>query len=435
MVYNNKAAAYIFSIFAMSSAIISFYLNINLSVITSNSGINEYLSELNIFTKNGGAVNDLQTHWEYIQLLKNDINNLFIYELGVDYKLLNYPLHHLIISQIPFVNSNLKIYLLIFFIISLFLPVLFYKCLVIKYENISREKLLVLASIIYILPGFQYSAIWGNSHITALFFLLYSIYFILKLEKSNFERSKYIYCSILFLALAAYVKQFYVFLFPFYLLIIIKKKAIPIHKVIIFISALGLPGLIFLIKNPVLLFGLRLNDINITNFPSSILISSSIIFIYLIPFIFQYFYNNSINYRLLFLEILKKKSTILIITLVFFILYNYFYYESNIGGGIIYKISNIILDNNYIFLVSAYFGIFLILYYSGNSISNYFLSLSLLVTFSTGFFIFQKYFEPMFFILLLSFYDKKRIEKSIIPGINWIIFYFTTYYLALNIIY
>ena len=63
----------------------------------------------NIFTKNGGAVSDLKTHWKYIQLLKKDINNLFLYELGVDFKLLNYPLHHLIISQIPFVNSNLKI--------------------------------------------------------------------------------------------------------------------------------------------------------------------------------------------------------------------------------------------------------------------------------------------------------------------------------------
>ena len=435
MVHNNKAAAYIFSIFAMSSAIISFYLNINLSVITSNSGINEYLSELNIFTKNGGAVNDLRTHWEYIQILKNDINNLFIYELGVDYKLLNYPLHHLIISQIPFVNSNLKIYLLIFFIISLFLPVLFYKCLVIKYENISRGKLLVLASIIYILPGFQYSAIWGNSHITALFFLLYSIYFILKLEKSNFERSKYIYCSILFLALAAYVKQFYVFLFPFYLLIIIKKKAIPIHKAIIFISALGLPGLIFLIKNPVLLFGLRLNDINITNFPSSILISSSIIFFYLIPFIIQYFINNNITYKVLFLEISKKKITILIITLIFFIISNYFYYDSNIGGGVIYKLSNIILKNNYIFLLSAYLGIYSIIYYSGENIYSYSLSLLLLVTFSTGYFVFQKYFEPMFFILLFTFYDKKRIKKTINPSINWIAFYFTSYYLTLNIIY
>ena len=198
MIHNNRAAAYIFIIFAISSTIISFYLNINLSVITSNSGINEYLSELNILTKNGGAVSDLQTHWKYIQILKEDINNLFTYELGVDYKLLNYPLHHLIVSQIPFVNSSLKIYLLAFFIISLFLPILFYRCLIIRYGNISKEKLLVLSSIIYILPGFQYSAVWGNPHVTALFFLLFSIYFFLKLEKSNFEINKHIYWSIFF---------------------------------------------------------------------------------------------------------------------------------------------------------------------------------------------------------------------------------------------
>ncbi|MDC0618163.1 hypothetical protein OAO85_02410 [Candidatus Pelagibacter sp.] len=433
MIHNNKFVAYTLSIVAISSAIISFYLNINLSVIPSNTGINEYLSEFNIFTKNGGAVSDLKTHWKYIQLLKKDINNLFLYELGVEFKLLNYPLHHLIVSQIPIISSNLKIYLSVFFIISLFLPLLFYKCLIIKYENINKEKLLTLASIIYILPGFQYSAIWGNPHITALFFLLFSIYFILKLKKLNFKNNNYIYYSLFFLALAAYVKQFYVFLFPFFLFIILKKKTIPPIKIIFFLLTIGLPGLFFFIKNPKLLFGL--NTLNITNLPSSILICSAIIFFYLIPFIFQYFYNNPINYRLLFLEILKKKSTILIITLVFFILYNYFYYEGNIGGGIIYKISNIILDNNYIFFVSAYFGICSIFYYSGNNIDNYFLSLLLLISFSTGFFVFQKYFEPMFFILLLSFYDKKRIEKSIIPSINWIIFYFTTYYLALNIIY
>ena len=220
MVHNNKVVAYTFSIFAISSAIISFYLNINLSVITSYTGINEYLREFNIFTKDGGAVSDLKTHWKYIQLLREDINNLIIYELGVDFKLLNYPLHHLIVSQIPIINSNLKIYLLLFFVISLFLPILFYKCLVIKYKNIDKEKLLALASIIYILPGFQYSAIWGNPHITALFFLLFSIYYILKLKKSNFENNNYIYYCIFFLALASYVKQFYVFLFPFYLLII-----------------------------------------------------------------------------------------------------------------------------------------------------------------------------------------------------------------------
>ena len=138
---------------------------------------------------------------------------------------------------------------------------------------------------------------------------------------------------------------------------------------------------------------------------------------------------------MLFLEILKKKITVLIFTLIFFILNNYFYYEGGIGGAIIYKLSNNILNNYYIFFISAYLGIYSIFYYSGNSINNYFLSLLLLITFSTGFFIFQKYFEPMFLILLLAFYDKKIIEKSIMLGINWIILYFTTYYLALNIFY
>ena len=433
MIHNNKVVAYTFSILAISSAIISFYLNINLSVVASYNGIIEYLNEFNIFTKYGGAASDLKTHWKYIQLLRGDINNLIIYELGVDYKLLNYPLHHLIVSQIPIINSNLKIYLLVFFIISLFLPVLFYKCLIIKYENINKEKLLALASIIYILPGFQYSAIWGNPHITALFFLLFSVYFILKLEKLNFENNNYIYYSLFFLALTAYVKQFYVFLFPFFLLIILKKKTIQPIKIIFFLLALGLPGIVLLIKNPALLFGL--NTLDITNFPSSILICSSIIFFYLIPFIFQYFYNNPTTYRALFLKVLKKKNTILIITLIFFVSNNYFYYGGNIGGGVIYKISNIILKNHYIFLMSAYLGMYSIFYYSKNNIDNYFLSLLLLITFSTGFFIFQKYFEPMFFILLLSFYDKKRIEKSINSGINWIIFYFTAYYLTLNIIY
>ena len=433
MIHYNKIFAYTFSIFAITSAIISFYLNINLSVIASYTGINEYLREFNIFTKNGGAVSDLATHWKYIQMLKDDINNLFIFRLGVDFKLLNYPLHHLIVSQIPFINSNLKIYLSVFFIISLFLPVLFYKCLIIKYKNINKNKLLTLASTIYVMPGFQYSAIWGNPHITALFFLLFSIYFILKLKKSNFENNNYIYYCILFLALASYVKQFYVFLFPFYLLIIIKKKKTPIINIIIFIVLLGLPGLLFLIKNPVLFFGL--SSLNITNFPSSVLICLTMIFFYLIPFVFQYFYNNPITYKVLFLEILKKKNTILILTLIFFILNYYFYYEGDIGGGIIYKFSNIVLNNNYIFFISAYLGIYSILYYSGSSINNYLLSLLLLITFSTGFFIFQKYFEPMFLILFLTFYDKKKIEKSIMLGINWIIFYFTTYYLALNIIY
>lgn len=107
------------------------------------------------------------------------IGNLLKFELGLGTytKHLNFPLHHIIIPQIPIVSTNLKIYLLSFFLISLSLPILFYKCLIIRFLDIEKIKLTGLVSIIYILPGFQYSAIWGNPHITALFFLLFSVYF------------------------------------------------------------------------------------------------------------------------------------------------------------------------------------------------------------------------------------------------------------------
>ena len=105
-------------------------------------------------------------------------------------------------------------------------------------------------SLVYILPAYQYSAIWGNPHITALFFLLFSIYFFLKLENLNYKITKYFYYSVIFLALAAYTKQFYVFLFPFLLWIYYREtQFILFIKIIIFTFLLSLPGVFFLLKN------------------------------------------------------------------------------------------------------------------------------------------------------------------------------------------
>ena len=125
LVLNKKFYIYSFSIFAFTSTIISFYLNINLSSINSYLQFNQFLLQYNIKANNGGAVADLQTHWNYIQILREDIGNLFVYELGKDDKLLNYPLHHIIISQIPIIGSNLKVYLLSYFLLSLTLPIFF----------------------------------------------------------------------------------------------------------------------------------------------------------------------------------------------------------------------------------------------------------------------------------------------------------------------
>ncbi len=435
LVQNKKIIAYTFSILAVISAIISFNLDINLSIVNSHSIINTHLVEFDIFTKNGGAPSDLKTHWMYIQVLRENISNLITYKLGgPNFKLLNYPLHHIIISQIPFVGSNLKIYLLSFFIISLFLPLLFYKCLIIKFPQIDRYKLLNLASIIYLLPAFQYSAIWGNPHITALFFLLFSIYFFLKFENSNFKNIKYVYFNIFFLGLAAYTKQFYVFLFPFIFIYYLQKIDFKSFiKISIFTTLYSLPGLFFLIINPYLYVGL--STLNVTNFPSSIIICTSIISFYIFPFAFQSLINNTIDYKDLFTKIIKIIFTIFLISIIFFILSYSFFYDGTIGGGIVYKISNITFGNNYFLFLVSYFGLYLILYYTENTLPKYILSILLLLTFSTGFFIFQKYFEPMFFILFIIFFDHKKVETAISKNNLWVILYFSMYYIGLNILY
>lgn len=430
-VQNKKFYIYSFSILAFTSTIISFYLNINLSSINSYVGFNEYLLEYNINAKDGGATADIQTHWSYIRLLSENIRNLLSYELGVEEKILSYPLHHIIISQIPIVNSDLKIYLLFYFLFSLTLPILFYRCLILRFPNMNKDNLLGIASIIYILPAFQYSAIWGNPHITALFFLLTSIYFHLKLGQTKYIIDKYFFWSLVFLALAAYTKQYYVFLFPFILFIYFKNTSLLFFfKILLFCLIIALPGIFFLIKNPLLFTGLQSKHLDVTNFSSSVLIISSMVFFYTAPIFIQYFLNNFNKGN--FVKIFNFKQITLVI-FIFLLLNNSFYYNGSLGGGVIYKVSNIIFSTNLIFLICSFFGLFLILFYSKNSMSNWLLSLLLLISFSTGIFIFQKYLEPMLWILFFLFFDLKKIEESISKNNLIIILYFSIYYIGLNL--
>tara|TARA_B110000046_G_scaffold71047_2_gene78979 strand:- start:1197 stop:2513 length:1317 start_codon:yes stop_codon:yes gene_type:complete len=431
LVQNKKFYIYSFSILAFTSTIISFYLNINLSSINSYVGFNEYLLEYNINAKDGGATADIQTHWSYIRLLSENIRNLLSYELGVEEKILSYPLHHIIISQIPIVNSDLKIYLLFYFLFSLTLPILFYRCLILRFPNMNKDNLLGIASIIYILPAFQYSAIWGNPHITALFFLLTSIYFHLKLGQTKYIIDKYFFWSLVFLALAAYTKQYYVFLFPFILFIYFKNTSLLLFfKILLFCLIIALPGIFFLIKNPLLFTGLQSKHLDVTNFSSSVLIISSMVFFYTAPIFIQYFLNNFNKDN--FVKIFNFKQITLVI-FIFLLLNNSFYYNGSLGGGVIYKVSNIIFSTNLIFLICSFFGLFLILFYSKNSMSNWLLSLLLLISFSTGIFIFQKYLEPMLWILFFLFFDLKKIEESISKNNLIIILYFSIYYIGLNL--
>ena len=379
----------------------------------------------------GGTIPDLQTHWNFIQKIR-DVGLFNILEIetgeksaiGVDSKLLNFPLHHIIFSQIYFINDNLNAYLNFYFLFSLLVPYLFYLCCTEKFDQIKKTKLVIFSSIILILPNFQSSAIWGNNHNTAIIFFLVAILYLIKVEKNEKQKNIHIFTSYFFLFLATYTKQYYLIFFPIFFLKFFLKFKFNVIPISIISSFLSIPGFIYLANN----LGLFKNILfSATNFSSSILVVVSIISIYLIPF----FFIQALYDKKYFENLLKRKSFyffVLIFVVYVFLFHNNFIYDEQIGGGAFIKLNNLIFDNYNFYLFLSILLSIIVLSFSLNSKSDIFLTSLILISFSSGWYIFQKYFEPMYFIVFVLLYDRKLILNLINKNLNLVYYYFSFYW-------
>jgi|TARA_B110001450_G_C17623885_1_gene482343 hypothetical protein len=388
-----------------------------------------FLFKLDI--SNGGSARDIYFHWNYILALKNGLGIFMQKDLFTDLGMEiphHYPLHHLIISRFSFLSNDLDSYLNFYFIFCLFLPILFYFCLDNRFPEVEVDRKIFISSIIYFLPNYQASAIWGNTHITSLSFFLGSLYFLINLEKLKDKNINLnIFLAVFFLACAAYTRQYYVIFFPYLFISIIRLTKL---KNIIFFcltsSVLSIPGLFLLYKHPILFFGQGGNS---TDFKSSILIVLSIIFIYLTPFFISDFKSklSEIN------QLLKNKKTLFILfflSIIFFYLLLDFNYNGYIGGGLYFKISNVIIGNNIFFFIISFFSLLLCFYYFKERIEDIFLIIIISTTFSSGWPIFLKYFEPwlIFCMFLLIYKDFAKKLFKFNPHI--VFFYFLTYWVG-----
>ena len=131
----------------------------------------------------------------------------------------HFPLHHIILSRLIYLIEDQNSLRLFLCIISISVPLLFYYNLKIKFNNIDKNILLFLASLIFILPSFRYSAIWANNHITASIFFLLSTLFFLKWEKKgiNNELNINLILNVFFLSLAVYTRQYYALFFLYFI--------------------------------------------------------------------------------------------------------------------------------------------------------------------------------------------------------------------------
>ena len=347
----------------------------------------------------GGAQNDFNETWPYILNLKNDI---FYHYLN--WENIHLPLHYILISFLYRIIENVEIIRFIFCLASLSLPLIFYMCLIRKFDNLDKNNLFIFACSILLLPTFRYTAIWTNVQITAQIFFLISIYFYLSWSKENNNKiDKNLILQNLFLALSVYTRQDYAIYYLFFMIIYFQKLNFnDFFKLAIFILVLATPGIIFILDQQSVL------NIKFTSkLQNFLLVNSSIMSFYLIPIFFLVAINK--------IEFFKKDLkffiySFLLFTILVFILSLKFDYNYILGGGFILKLSLILFNSKYLFYLSCIIGLVLLSYLSKISINNSILILLVIFGYSADI-VYQKYFEPIFIFLLFLLMNSNIFQE------------------------
>ena len=174
---------------------------------------------LKIDISNGGSSGDLSYHWKYILALNDNLKILLETDHQHKYGYpFHFPLHHIIISRFDYLVSNLENYINFYFVISLFLPCLFYLCLQNRFPEIQTSKKIFLASIIYFLPKLPGISNMGKlAYYKFIFFYRFIIFFNYFRKKQKHEyKFKYFFYGT-FYGVCCLYKTILCYLFPIFI--------------------------------------------------------------------------------------------------------------------------------------------------------------------------------------------------------------------------
>ena len=224
----------------------------------------------------------------------------------------------------------------------------------------------------------------------------------------------------LFLSFAIYCIQTYLLLFLFYLYkYFSSEKLKDFIKLFVFSALLSLPGFLFIILNPRIVgFG----DIITRDLYYTLSSNFSIIF-----FFFIFLLLNKKNLKIIINEIknFKNLEIFIIILITFFVFYfqEFFALDPRLrGGGFFYKLSYLILSNNLIFITSALLGLivsYIVIKYE----QNFFYAILIINLMSLNFIVYQKYFEPLFLIMIAILF-KNFLINNILSNLKNVLFFY-----------
>jgi hypothetical protein len=322
----------------------------------------------------------------------------------------------------------------LYVLISSFIPIIFYISLKKKFRGSNKNLLFLISLIIFLSPYFRSSSSWLTTDNLATLFFILSISKFLSLERKKNYNNLFL-CSF-YLIIATYIRQYYAIFFPLYFVLIfnsLTKKEILfllLILVIYFIPIFFYYYIFFSFNTEAQYIGF--SSLISVNLFYTLIIFLSLYFFYLLPFYFFIRQNKLTSY----FSILKKNFLFFIIISITFLIILYLnpIIPRQYGGGIFMKLSSI-LNNNFIIYFASYLGT-LLLIINFNKI-NFSVYISLIIMFPF-FNIYQKYYDPLLLIVILTLTKNNFFQKTLEQNkynINIIFIYYFFYLVSANFYY
>mgnify|MGYP001462032224 FL=1 len=224
-----------------------------------------------------------------IQAFSADLKNTFInYDF---YGHRHSPVYLIFLSFLKSIGFDFNLIRFVHLNLSILLIYFFYKCLLIKFNNIEKNLLLIFSFSIFLSPTFRSLAIWPDTRIIGLLFFTISILEFLKYLK--YKKNIYIWKNTIFLILSSYISpNFSLFLIFFAYHYLKERNFKNLFFLFLFCLLSSLPVFYYIfildvnflmVNTPGEIAG---ENISLSfNISDKILIISSIILFHLIPFL------------------------------------------------------------------------------------------------------------------------------------------------------
>ena len=334
----------------------------------------------------------------------------------------------------PFFGDFEKYRLVVFFI-SLLGPIIFYKLLTIRFNEIDKKVLFLLASIIYLSPYYRTSGYWALNENYAIFSMILSFLFLEKFFKFESRKLLNIILVVFLSSLTLYFDQKFLIVPLVCFFSIIFKEIHKKYKIITLVTylILSIPYLYLILRwkgivPPATQLANPNTITSIEDIKNIYLIhigySSTLISFYLLPLIL--FTGNYMEIKKKFKEFIFNKKviffTLIPIAYIIFIYLNFNFEKITVtdywlGYGVVHKLT--ILATNEIFLreiityIFFFFSFMLILYFYYLNKKDFLLILYFILISLFLWPLMQEYFDPIVFIIAVALFKSLKIVNKI----------------------